>query len=415
MSVRVLGISHRTAPVAIREQLARLPHSNDVNDAKPLLPLPEWLSLHTCNRSEWYWADATPAEMMGYLSKILPEWQGLQPYFYCHENEAAVKHIMQVASGIDSMVLGEVEILGQLKTAYNHAKAKNQIGKILGRLFQHTFTLAKQVRSQTTIGLNPVSVAYAAARLSQQIFSELTETRVLLLGAGDMIRKTAEHLTALGAKNLMVANRTFKKAQELAMILGGEALTLDALPRVLKEADIVIASSASPTIWITKTMVAEALIARKQQPMFLVDLAVPRDIADDVAELEGAYLYNIDDLSRLVEENRQNRLKAVDEATLFIELETEKFMGWLRAQRSVTTIRAFREKCEETRDTVLQEALRHLNQGKAPAWVLERMAHNLTNRLMHEPTKGIRQASFNGEDTLIGMVQRLFNLNHFNS
>jgi len=414
MGLMALGINYQSAPIAIRETFT---FSHDaasqvvcglVRDAVAF----EAVLLSTCNRTELYCDTVDPLRIFSWLeghNKLLNE--DVRKYSYSYSDISAVRHIMRVASGLDSMVLGEGEILGQLKTAFGVASQAGTIGKFLGRLFQTTFSVAKMVRTETGVGINPVSLGYAAARLSERIFSDLKEVRVLLIGAGDIIRLTAKHLQRLGVKKWVVANRTLARAELLASQLKGVVIEWDMIFDQLPNVDIVITGTGSALPILHKNTVEWALKQRKRRPMFMVDLAVPRDIEPCVAELEDVYLYCIDDLKALVEDNRTARKEAAVMAERIIALKAEQFMGWIKAESAWSTLHAFREKFERVRDQEVEDALKKLRGGQSPEVVLQRLAHGLTGRLLHEPTLKLREAGFEGNQELLALTRDLFELN----
>ena len=319
MTLLALGINYNTAPVAIREQLAFpadvLP--NALQDLLRLNEIREAAILSTCNRTEFYCRTKSGNQ------NLLIDWiaehkqlavSDLSPYLYCHTDSELIRHMFRVACGLDSMILGEPQILGQMKTAYQTACEAGTIGKLLGKLFQHTFTAAKKVRTDTAIGSSPVSVAFAAVQLAQQIFDKLSEQTALLIGAGETIELTARHLSQQGVGRIIIANRTFEKAHTLAEQFNGYAISLAEMPNHLAEADIVISSTASQLPILGKGRVESALKKRKRKPMFMVDLAVPRDIEAEVEQLADVYLYTVDDLQYTIEQNMNSRRQAAEQA-----------------------------------------------------------------------------------------------------
>jgi glutamyl-tRNA reductase len=329
---------------------------------------------------------------------------------YEHRGAAAVKHAFCVASGLDSMILGEPQILGQMKEAFATAHRAGATGKVLNRLFQHTFSVAKRVRTDTAIGASAVSVAYAAVSLAKQIFTNLADQTVLLIGAGDMIELCARHLNEHGVRQLIIANRTVDRARAFAEPLHGEAIALAEMPRRLHEADIVISSTASQLPILGKGAVERALRIRKHRPIFMVDIAVPRDIEAEVADLNDVYLYSIDDLREVVQENLNSRLQAAKEAEKIIDTQVATFMRWVRSLEAVPRIRALRATAESVREAELQRALRRLSAGEDPKEVLARLAHSLTNKLIHSPIAALRRNEHDDKLVLSEVIRRLFNL-----
>jgi len=416
MPLLALGINHKTAPVKIREQVAfppeRLPTA--LLDLRNQGGATEAAILSTCNRTELYCkldSSNDSRRTIDWLSHYhtLPLDQ-LQPYVYRYPDHEAVRHMLRVASGLDSMVLGEPQILGQVKTAYQAASQAGTLGSLLERLFQHTFSVAKRVRTDTSIGESPVSVAFAAVSLSKQIFADLSEQKALLIGAGETIELVARHLYENNIHRIIVANRTFERARALASHYGGYAISLDEIPMHLAEADIVISSTASSKFILDYDLVKQALKTRKHRPVFMVDIAVPRDIHPQIAELADAYLYTVDDLQDIIAENIRSRQAAAKQAEEIVDTQVDHFMAWLRAQSSISHIRSLRAQGEGLRDEVLSRAMTQLQQGKDPAKVLQFLANTLTNKFLHAPSAGLRQAAEQGDVELEETIKRLFKL-----
>ncbi len=408
-----LGLSHQTAPVALREKVAfaaeRLPEALASLLARP--GVEEAALVSTCNRTEIYCSVGDGHE--GEPAHWLAECHGLQltelhGCLYQHHDGEAVRHLFRVATGLDSLVLGEPQILGQVKDAWQQARDAGSLRSGLDRLFQHGFAVAKRVRTDTEIGAHPVSVAFAGVRLAQQVFSDLKEASVLLIGAGETIELTARHLLEQKAKRLLIANRTLENAQTLATRIGGYALALEDLPRHLHEADIVISATAAREPILHRADLAQALRQRRHRPMFLLDLAVPRDIAEDVATLEDVFLYTVDDLDQVIEENRRSRQAAAREAEAIIDLQVEHFLGWWRAADRQGLIRDIRSQAERERDAVLARAQQMLAQGKPADEALRYLANTLTNKLLHAPSARLRQAAQRGELELFRAAEQLF-------
>ena len=416
MTLLALGINYNTAPVAIREQLAFpadvLP--NALQDLLRLNEIREAAILSTCNRTEFYCRTKSGNQ------NLLIDWIAehkqlavcdLTPYLYCHTDSELIRHMFRVACGLDSMILGEPQILGQMKTAYQTACDAGTIGKLLGKLFQHTFTAAKKVRTDTAIGSSPVSVAFAAVQLAQQIFDKLSEQTALLIGAGETIELTARHLSQQGIGRIIIANRTFEKAHALAEQFNGYAISLAEMPNHLAEADIVISSTASQLPILGKGRVESALKKRKRKPMFMVDLAVPRDIEAEVEQLADVYLYTVDDLQYTIEQNMNSRRQAAEQAEEIIDTQVDHFLAWLRAQDAQSLIKTYRSQAEVFRDDVLQKALTSLNNGTSAEVALQRLAHTLTNKLIHTPSTQLRVAAENERHDLLESALEIFQLN----
>jgi glutamyl-tRNA reductase len=415
MALVALGINHKTAPVEIRERVAFSPDA--VPDALRELTqrgtIAEGAILSTCNRMELYCG--LPDEGVGELVAWLGEFHNLrpadiEPYIYAHPDHSAVRHILRVASGLDSLVLGEPQILGQMKQAYSRAQDAGTVGVLLNRLFQHTFQVAKQVRTDTAIGASAVSVAFAAVSLARQIFSDLRRHTALLVGAGETIELVARHLRESGIGRIIVANRTVERAHALAAEFHGYAIGLSEIPAHLPEADIVISSTASPLPILGKGAVESAIRARKRRPMLMVDIAVPRDIEPEVAELEDVYLYAVDDLQEIIQENLRSRQEAAKQAEGIIDVQVSHFMGWLKSLHAVDTICAYRESAELLRDQTVQRALQQIRHGKAAEDVVRELGRLLTNKLTHAPCSQLRRASYDGRSALLEAARELFNL-----
>ncbi|WP_027855677.1 glutamyl-tRNA reductase [Marinobacterium litorale] len=415
MALLALGINHKTAPVEVRERVAFAPEQlgEAMCGAREHARLQEVAILSTCNRTELYCA--TDLESTRQVLEWIGRYHGLDPdelekCSYVYRDEAAVRHMMRVACGLDSLVLGEPQILGQLKTAFSLSQEAGMVGAELGRLFQHTFSIAKQVRTETAIGQNPVSVAYAAVSLAQHIFADLGESRALLIGAGETIELVARHLKQAGVHSITVANRTLTRASALAEEVGGEAIELSAMPDALPQADILISSTASQLPILGKGAVETALKKRKHRPMFMVDIAVPRDIEPQVAELDDVYLYTVDDLTEVIEENQRSRESAAADAESIIEAGAHAFLARLRELEAVDTLTALRQQGQAIADVELDKALHQLAQGRDPEAVLRQMARGITNKMLHQPTVQLRKASAEGRSEFASVAQELFQL-----
>jgi len=416
MSFVTLGINHRTAPVGIREQVTFAPdRQQQALQALQALPgVAEAALLSTCNRTELYCRlqDSSGSEqMIDWLCSFHAlERSEIEPYIYLHPGQQAVQHLLRVASGLDSLILGEPQVLGQMKSAYQQAVDAGTMSSLLERLFHHTFSVAKQIRTDTAIGSSPVSVAFAAVSLAKQIFGELNEQTVMLLGAGETIELAAQHLHENGIGRIIVANRTAERAHTLASQYDGYAIALDEIPAHLVEADIVIASTGSQQPILHKAEVKQALKQRKHRPIFMVDIAVPRDIDEAVAELGDIYLYTVDDLQEVIQENLKSRQEAATQAEEIIEVQALHFMNWLRSLDTVSLIRDYRERAEACRDELLEKARAQLNKGKDSDEVMQWLSHTLTNKLLHVPCAQIRQAGFDGNSELVESARQLLNL-----
>lgn len=417
MALLAFGINHKTAPVDVREKVA---FSTDKLEAalRDLIArgaVNECAIVSTCNRTELYCGFDEERSNVENILNWFREYHDLdsdeiEPYLYTHLDNLAVQHLLRVASGLDSLVLGEPQILGQIKDAYNTASHAGSIGRQLNRLFQHTFSVAKQVRTDTAIGASPVSVAFAAVNLGKRIFSDLGQHTAMLIGAGDTIELVARHLKEQGIRKIIVANRTVERAHALADTFDAEAIALADMPARLIEADIIISSTASQLPILGKGAVERALKKRKHRPMFMVDIAVPRDIEPEVGELADVYLYTVDDLHDVIEEGRQSREEAARQAEDIIDNQVDHFMGWLRSLEAVDTIRAFREQADHVRDNAVENAERQLAAGKDPHEVIQELARTLTNKLIHNPSVQMNQAAFEGRKDLLDTARQLLGI-----
>jgi glutamyl-tRNA reductase len=414
MHLLAFGINHHTAPVDVREKAAFAPErlAEALREATAH-GAAEATILSTCNRTEVYCGlDSVRDERVidwfcGYhrLSR-----DAVGPYLYRHPDQAAVRHAFRVAAGLDSMVLGEPQILGQMKEAFTTAHKSGATGKILNRLFQQTFSVAKQVRTDTAIGASAVSIASAAVQLARQIFTTLQEQTVLLIGAGDTVELCARHLHEQRIRHMIFANRTVERAQLLASEFAAEAISLAEMPSRLAEADIVIASTASQLPILGKGAVESALKMRRHRPMFMLDIAVPRDIESEVGDLNDVYLYTVDDLRNVVQENRESREAAAQDAERIIDTKVVDFMRWVRALDAEPTIRALRETAAGQREAELARARERLARGDDPRQVIEQLARALTNKFTHAPSVALKRADHDGNEDLLQAARRLFDL-----
>ena len=413
MQLFAFGINHQTAPIAVREQLAF-----NVDAVEPALrdlvgqcAAKEATILSTCNRTEVYCNTSEPVQIVNWLANYHElRLSEIEPHLYTLPNEQAVKHAFRVASGLDSMVLGEPQILGQMKQAVRCAEQAGTLGFLLHKLFQRTFSVAKDVRTQTEIGSNLVSMAAAAVRLAERIFPSIAEQDILFIGAGEMIELNAMHFAAQSPKRMTVANRTLERAQALAQRIGGHAITLSELPEQLAHHDIIITSTASPLPILGKGMIERALKTRKHRPLFIVDLAVPRDVEAEVAELSDVFLYTVDDLSEIVRDGLDARQDAVKEAEIIINSGVIDFIHWMESREVVPTIRALRDHAERQRSHEMQRALRMLTNGDSPEKVLESLSAALTNKFLHAPTSALNQARAEDRDGLLAMMHRIYDI-----
>jgi glutamyl-tRNA reductase len=422
MALIALGINHKTANIALREQLSFAPEQmmTALREGVEGTLVSELVVLSTCNRTELFAVtdDSVQGEFEDHDAKLL-QWlseyhqvslEELKHCSYCHHEQQALRHMMLVSSGLDSMVLGEPQILGQMKAAFAMAQDANTVGQQLGRVFPHVFSVAKKVRTDTAIGKNPVSVAYAAVSLSQKIFSDLHQNNALLIGAGETIELVARHLHEAGVANIVVANRTLSRAQQLAEQFSAKAVILADVPEQLARADIVISSTASQLPILGKGAVEHALKERKHRPILMIDLAVPRDIEEQVEELDDVYLYSVDDLTEIVDENRRSRETEAVKADVIVEQGVDEYLQRLRSLDVVSTLRAYRSKAEQLRDDELEKAQKQLAKGLPVEKVLGQLARNLTNKLIHHPSIALKKASADGREDMVSWSHDLLGL-----
>jgi glutamyl-tRNA reductase len=413
MTLITLGINHRTAPVELREQVAfgdsQLPAA--LRELAALPGVSEAAILSTCNRTEVYCASTAN------IARPVADWlsqfhhidaNSIKQHLYTYPDAEAVRHMLRVAGGLDSLILGEPQILGQVKQAYQQATEAGTLDQLLTHLFQHTFSVAKQIRTDTSIGESPVSVAFASVTLAKQIFSDFNQHTALLIGAGETIELTARHLREQGMGKMIIANRTLDHAHQLAARYGGYGIGLDEIPTHLAEADIVISSTASDKVILDYNIVKTALSKRKHRPVFMVDIAVPRDIDANVRKLDDVYLYTVDDLKEVIQENLESRQQAAEQAEEIIDIQVDRFMAWLRSQSAVTRILTLRSQAENERDKVLEQAKRQIAAGKTPEEVMQYVAHTLTNKLIHEPTQRLRKAGEDNREDLMDALMEIF-------
>lgn len=412
MTLIALGINHNTASVELREKLAFSPTDVDqaLTHARESKVVDELAILSTCNRTELYCRTSMDADqVLAWLADIKGVGlDSLVDVHYCHKNMDAARHMMSVASGLDSLVLGEPQILGQMKSSYAVAREGGALSTGLYDVFHQVFSVAKRVRSETAIGENPVSVAYAAVSLAQQIFSDLKDDTALLIGAGETIELVARHLCENGIKQMIVANRTLENATKLASKFGAQAVLLSDIPECLSQADIVISSTASQLPLLGKGAVEHALKIRKHKPMFMVDIAVPRDIEPQVGDLNDVFLYAVDDLKEVIDENMRSRQKAAEIARDIIDEGVKKFEREQRALSSVDTIKTFRQHVTKMSAVEVEKALKQLDSGTPAEEVITYLARNLSNKFMHEPTLQMKKSSADGRQDLIKSLKQLF-------
>ncbi len=394
MQLYVIGVNHTTAPIQIREHVAF--DSEHLGSALHELTLDgasEAAILSTCNRTELYCSTDDPQKVLDWLSQYHHlEKDAIAPYIYTLPNDEAVKHAFRVASGLDSMVLGEPQILGQFKQSVKIAQDAGTLGTLLHKLFQRTFEVAKEVRTNTDIGANSISMAAAAVKLAQRIFGDISEQKVLFIGAGEMIELCADHFAAQKPKSMTIANRTIERGSNLAQKINGHAILLNDLPAHFADFDIVVTSTASQLPIIGLGMVETAIKARRHRPIFMVDLAVPRDIEHEVAELDDVFLYTVDDLSQVVSDGIENRQIAAVEAESIVANRVEHFMQWFKKRDAVPTIKALRDQFDALRKIETEKALKQLQKGESPEKVLEALSIALSNKFLHAPSHALNQS-----------------------
>ncbi len=412
MQLYTIGINHTTAPIAIRENVAfsdaNLRHAlSDLTTNNAL----EAAILSTCNRTEIYVQSSTPEPIVGWLASYHKlDINKVQPYTYTLSNQDAVKHAFRVASGLDSMVLGEPQILGQFKQSVKIAQDAGTLGTLLHKLFQRTFEVAKEVRTNTDIGGSSISMAAAAVKLAQRIFGDIKNQKVLFIGAGEMIELCADHFSAQKPKSMTVANRTLERGETLAEKIGGDAILLQDLATHFADFDIVITSTASQLPIVGLGMVERAVKSRRHRPIFMVDLAVPRDIEPEVAKLDDVFLYTVDDLAQVVNDGMENRQEAAISAEVIVQARVETFMQWLKKRDVVPTIKALRDQAEVMRQTELDKALRLIQKGESPDKALEALSNALTNKFLHAPSHALNQAHGDEHAKLENILKQLYQI-----
>ncbi|MGB4063869.1 MAG: glutamyl-tRNA reductase [Azonexus sp.] len=408
-----LGINHHSAPLAIRERVAfgadKLGHA--LGDLTRDRPVREVAILSTCNRTEIYCSAESPDVVIDWLAHYHQvSREEIAPYIYTHDQPEAIRHAFRVASGLDSMVIGEPQILGQMKDAVRAAEENGTLGTQLHKLFQRSFSVAKEVRSTTAIGANIVSMAAAGVHLAERIFESVAGQRILFIGAGEMIELCAAHFCAGKPKQVTIANRTVERARALAEQYGGTAIRLDELGEHLAAHDIVVSCTGSPLPIIGLGMVERAIKTRRHRPIFMVDLAVPRDIEEEVGQLDDVFLYTVDDLAQVVESGLESRQAAVVDAEAIIATRVQDFLGWLASRDTVPVIRSLRDSAERMRRHEMEHAIKLLAKGEAPEKVLEHLSQRLTNKFLHAPTQALNSANDGERAELQATVSRLFHL-----
>jgi glutamyl-tRNA reductase len=416
MSLFAFGLNHSTAPLELREKVTI--GSEAMPDALHELTdhtgIEEAAILSTCNRTEVYCSidDAGRQFPIDWFAKFHGmKSADINPFLYSYPDENAVKHMLRVASGLDSMILGEPQVLGQLKDAYQAAIKNGSIGQLLSRLFQHSFRVAKEIRTSTSIGSHPVSIAFAAIRLAQQIFGDLSKQTALMIGAGETIELAARHLHENGLRRMIIANRTLERSQLLASEFNAYAISLGDISDHLEEADIIVSATASQLPILGKGAIENAIKKRKHRPIFIVDIAVPRDVEPEAGELDDVYLYSVDDLKEVIDENMRNRQQAALQAEEIIDTQVVQFMNWMGSLDAVSTIKQLREQADAIQYEILKMAQQKLQNGADPELLLQEVTRALTNKLIHTPSTNLRNAGEAGRDDLLAVTRELYNLN----
>jgi glutamyl-tRNA reductase len=411
MQLYTFGINHLTAPVEIREKVAFPPEAL-IDALRELTNQPavqEAAILSTCNRTEIYCRTDAPAQIVDWLTHYHDLAQfDLQAFIYAHEGEKSIEHAFRVASGLDSMVLGETQILGQMKDAVRAAEQAGTLGPLLHPFFQRAFSVAKDVRARTQIGASSVSMAAAGVKLAGNIFDDWSRLNILFIGAGEMIELAATHFAAKKPQRLTIANRTLARGQALAQKFHAQAITLGELPQHLAANDIVVSCTASTLPLLGKGLVERAIKARKHRPMFMLDLAVPRDIEPEVAQLNDVYLYTVDDLASVVREGRDARQGAAAEAQIIIDSQVADFMRWLETREQVPVIRQLRDHAETYKQIEIERARKLLARGEDPHSVLEQLGNALINKFLHHPTRILKDAEGAEREKLSQLLDRLY-------
>jgi glutamyl-tRNA reductase len=415
MALVTLGLSHHHAPVETRERLAftdaDLPHA--LTRLRALPGVSEAAILSTCNRTEIMAVTALEEE-----SRLIEWWRRerqaqdgvIERYLYTHRDLGSVTHSLRVAAGLDSMIVGEPQILGQMKQSYTLATEQRSLGPVLSRLFQHAFSVAKLVRSQTEIGAHPVSVAYAALQMARRIFADLQQQTALLIGAGEMMQLMARHLHQNGIGRIVVANRSLERAEKLAREVHGYAISLNDLPGYLADADLVVSSTAARGFVLERETMERAVRTRRRKPVFMIDLAVPRDIDPRIGAMDDMYLYSVDDLRTVVSQNLKLREEAARQAEAMIEAQAREFAQWLESRDAGGTIQEIRARARASRDEVLDKARRKLAAGEPVDEVLAFMADTLSNKILHAPSQALRRADAVEQALLLNAARKLFDL-----
>ena len=408
-----MGLSHQTAPIELREQVAVSP-ARAPDTLLNLLDedgVSEAVILSTCNRTEFYCrtSDASGKKLRKWITAYfgVPSEQ-LDQHYYLHTEQAAAEHLVRVAAGLESMVLGEPQILGQVKDAFRFAEDSQAIGPVLRAMFEKAFSASKLIRSQTSIGEHSVSVASIAVMLAKQVFGNLHEKTVLLLGAGEMIEICLRYLTQQGVNKILIANRNIKNAEKLSKSFGGEAMSLSEIDERISVADVIISSTGAPGTVISYATMQQAIKQRRHRPVIVIDIAVPRDVESEVGEMNDVYLYTIDDLQDLAAENMNRRAEAAKEAESVVVEQSHEFMRWCHGQRAVHGIRQIRDAAQRGNPQLIEAALKRLEGGQDAQEVLEHLTRSLTNKILHGPSTRLREAAENQDFEVLAAARHLF-------
>ena len=418
MSLVAIGMNHKTASLDIREKFS-LDKDESLKILKKLHSMPiieEVFLLSTCNRTEIY-CEIGDLRYVKNISRWLLKQKGLsvrefEGYIYSYSNSSVVKHALSVASGLDSMVIGESQILSQLKNAFNEANHAETIGKNLDRLFQYAFSTAKEVRTDTKIGASSLSIANVAVSLTDQFFDDLSDKNALLIGAGETIYIAAKNLRKKNIKSIFIANRTLEKAEIIAKEVSGIAISLKDIPKHLKDSDIIISAVSGNVPLVGKGAVETALKYRKHKPIYMVDLGVPRNIEAEVRDLPDIFLYTIDNIQELVRKNYNTRKEAAFDAQSIIDVRVQEYMNWRNSQSAFSVIKLYRDDCESIRLRCLEKSLSHLKSGKDPESIMEQLSLNITSKLSHKPTLALNKAGQTDNRKLINLICDIFLINN---
>jgi glutamyl-tRNA reductase len=417
MRVLIVGLNHITAEVEVREKLAfdgpKL--EQGLLKLKDIPSIRETVVLSTCNRVEMYANVKDPSKASDDIMGFISEFHGIRSELldgalYFHTDRDAVKHSFRVASSLDSMIVGEPQILGQLKDAFEFALQKKTTGVLLNKLMKKSISVAKRVRTETRIAENAVSISFAAVELTKKIFSEVEQKSVMLLGAGEMAELAAKHLLNTGVRELLVANRTYERGVDLAREMGGRAVKYETFLDEMRHTDIVICSTGAPTYVVNKDQMHAVMKARKQRPVFIIDISVPRNIDPAINDMANVYLYDVDDLQGVVDENVLGRKKEAEKAEGIVEEEVETFLRWQSSLDAVPAIVALREKAESIKQQEMEKLFRkNPGMGEAEREALEQLASAITNKLIHSPTTALKEDA-EDKDVLIALVKRLYGI-----